>query len=972
MRSISNIDKRKIEDIQNQIMELAKSYTSEWYYQEKEKDAGHALSVIFAEMLYGTKEKLNQLFLKNKIEFYNQLHVDTLPAKASQGYVTFSLVNEEVSGVEVESGTRVIANIEAEDHGEVFFELIEPVYVSPAQITQVFQTSGELDYIGADEKKDGQWGLHAFQNNVANLQTHEIFICHTELFHIAINGSIELYFYQNPYELISQELAGKLTDNRLVNIEYYSEEGYIEFQHVEVKDRIIILTKSEAQPQFMKKEVLGIDSFWIVFRIKNASMFQNESCHSIKLKEYSYEILPQVIHGGGIQCDQTEYLPFGKRPGIYHEVVFGSDEVLSKTGAVVHLRFKLEFEKIPLETNTVPKVNWKWRMKESDFEKEPEYDISIEEVIWEYYTVNGWKRLFQDNSYMDIFRFNNQLQGKIMEMVFTVPEDIAGTVVNSTESYYIRGRILSINNEYKTNGYYVIPILSGTTFDYAYQSSEISPQYIVEHHNMESKLIKGNETKGLTFVQQIEIEERAIYLGFQTPPWGGPIKILFHLNSNNIKKPNPLKWEYYSQQGFKEISVIDETEHFNKTGIVTFSIKNDFKRRRLFNQNCYWIRITDIHNYYETEKEFPFIEGIFMNTAKAKACQSYERQQFQISNYEINHELTLAKGEVLSIELWINEGIGEEKWIKWEEVSDFLNSTSYDSHYVLNSYQGIVTFGDGVHGRVPPASEQNNVRTAYRTGGGIYTNVGACQINKLEKSIGFISEVSNPQAFLGGYDREQRQEAMERNSALLKHRNRAITSKDYEEIAKEYSGSIHKVTCFKHRNEYGKREEGVITLCVVQKEYEYGYLSFQELKRQIFEYMKNKVSQSVLNGNMLRIVEPVLVKIYVNLQVYIKDFELVFSIRKQIKSRLEQFLHPLYGNVNKQGFEISEIPEAVQIKNAVYDVEGLLSISHLSLAYYLCKGGEEKEIDLETVGKYPYILITKGDHNIDIKGESNA
>lgn len=966
------IDKRNEEDIKNQIMELAKGYTPEWYYQEKEGDAGYALSVLYAEMLYGTKEKLNQLFHKNKIEFFNQLRVDILPAKASEGYVTFGLVNEEVSGVEVERGTRVIANTDYEEHGEVFFEITEPVFVSPTQISQIYQISDQSDYIGKEEKTNEKWSLHGFRSYSPNLQAHELFICHTELFQIATNGSIEIHFYQNPYELIAEELAAKLANHDLVTIEYYSEEGYMEFEQVEVKDRIIILTKSETQPEFSKLEIHGTDSFWIVFRIKDAGMFKNEAYHRIKLKAYSDELVPQIIHGAGIQCDHTEYLPFGNRLGLYQEVVFGSDEVLGKAGAVVQLRFKLEFKKTPLETNTVSNVNWKWRMKESDFEKEPEYEITIDEVIWEYYTVNGWKRLFEDSTYMDLFQFHGQLHAKIMEIKFTVPKDIASTIVNSTASYYIRARILSINNEYKTNGYYVVPVLTETTFDYTYDSSEIFPQYIVEHHNMQMKLLKGNKTKELPFVRQMGVEERAVYLGFQTPPYGSPIKILFLLHKNNLKTPYPLKWEYYSEHGFKEINVIDETEHLKKTGIVTFTAKKDFEKIKFFNQECFWVRIIDIHHYYETEQDFAFIEGIFMNTTKAKACQSYEEQQFRISNYEINHTLTLTRGEVLSIELWVNEGIGEEKWVKWEEVGDFLDSTSYDSHYILNSYEGIITFGDGKHGRVPPVSDQNIVRAVYRTGGGAYTNVKANQISKLEKSIGFIQKISNHQPFLGGCDREQEPEAMERNAARLKHRNRAVTRRDYEEIAKECSGSIHKVTCFKHRNEYGEREAGVITLCVIQKEYEYGYLSFEELKGQIFEYMKDKVNQSLQNGNMLRIIEPVLVKISVNMQIYTDRFELVFSVKEQIKNRLKQFLHPLYGNVSKSGFEISEIPDVVQIKNAVYDVEGLSGISQISLLYCLCKGEEEKEIDLDMVRKYPYILIIEGAHNINISGGNNA
>ncbi|MBR1629174.1 MAG: hypothetical protein IJ679_07910, partial [Lachnospiraceae bacterium] len=51
----------------------------------------------------------------NRIAFLNALGADLLPAVCAEGYVVFGLVNQEVEGVEVDAGTRVIAFDESRD-----------------------------------------------------------------------------------------------------------------------------------------------------------------------------------------------------------------------------------------------------------------------------------------------------------------------------------------------------------------------------------------------------------------------------------------------------------------------------------------------------------------------------------------------------------------------------------------------------------------------------------------------------------------------------------------------------------------------------------------------------------------------------------------------------------------------------------------------------------------------------------------
>lgn len=43
-------------------------------------------------------------------------------------------------------------------------------------------------------------------------------------------------------------------------------------------------------------------------------------------------------------------------------------------------------------------------MKRTDFIPDPEYDIGIDEVIWEYYNGNDWRKLPESDRYSKVFR----------------------------------------------------------------------------------------------------------------------------------------------------------------------------------------------------------------------------------------------------------------------------------------------------------------------------------------------------------------------------------------------------------------------------------------------------------------------------------------------------------------------------------------------------------------------------------------
>ena len=77
-------------------------------------------------------------------------------------------------------------------------------------------------------------------------------------------------------------------------------------------------------------------------------------------------------------------------------------------------------------------------MKRTDFIPDPEYDIGIDEVIWEYYNGNDWRKLPESDRYSKVFRAaSDQLERKT-EITFNCPGDLTPVLVGAVEGRYIR------------------------------------------------------------------------------------------------------------------------------------------------------------------------------------------------------------------------------------------------------------------------------------------------------------------------------------------------------------------------------------------------------------------------------------------------------------------------------------------------------------------------------------------------------
>jgi len=87
-------------------------------------------------------------------------------------------------------------------------------------------------------------------------------------------------------------------------------------------------------------------------------------------------------------------------------------------------------------------------------------------------------------------------------------------------------------------------------------------------------------------------------------------------------------------------------------------------------------------------------------------------------------ERTELEAQKIVLEKTDRQGNISKFWVRWKEVENFAGSNKDDRHYTVDITTGTLTFGDRVHGRIPPG-DPGNIRIIFTTGAGNAGNIFA-------------------------------------------------------------------------------------------------------------------------------------------------------------------------------------------------------------------------------------------------------
>lgn len=389
----------------------------------------------------------------------------------------------------------------------------------------------------------------------------------------------------------------------------------------------------------------------------------------------------------------------------------------------------------------------------------------------------------------------------------------------------------------------------------------------------------------------------------------------------------------------------------------------------------------------------PKVKGIYMNTTMAVQSESVKDEVPGSGHGSPSQAFTLARMPVYEESVFVNElgalseserqelknggsyEVREEKdgdgmttafWVKWLPVELLMHSGPTDRHYEIDRTSGTVLFGDGKHGAMLPAGA-DNIRVSYRTGGGVKGNVGAGAVSMLRTSIAFVDRISNPEPATGGFDTERTEQAIERGPYRIRHRNRAVTAQDYEQLALEAAQGIARIKCLPNMNDAGLPESGWVTVVIVPHSGEPQPVPSARLRHQVESFLRQRASNLLSAPRHIKVIGPAYAEISVTADIVAESFESVPTVEKEAVRRLKAYLHPLTGGPDGKGWEFGSLPCLSEFYRILETVPHADHIERLRMTIRDPRSGKSVEVtpDRETgVNPLPHILLYSGEHHL--------
>lgn len=492
----------------------------------------------------------------------------------------------------------------------------------------------------------------------------------------------------------------------------------------------------------------------------------------------------------------------------------------------------------------------------------------------------------------------------------------------------------------------------------------INLDYIISENNFNWMVHSGGNTKSFSPFVRIADVDAALYLAFEQDIKGLPVTLLFSLISTEIvgyQEPTTNNsvtvWEYWNGSQWLKLSVIDGTNNLTATGIVQFLVPADFAATTCFGETSYWLRI----RVSDSNGLNPKLAKIISNVVWASNAITVKEEILGSSNGNPGQVFRLANTPVLpgqaifvkepiladSERAGIIDEIGadaireirdeagniKELWVKWLEVDHFYFSKPDSRHYCIDRQSGAVTFGDLVHGMIPPAGKDNIKCAYYSYGGGSVGNVPENTVTKLRTALPYIAGVTNPIKAFGGYDQEVLERAKQRGPQTLKHRGRAVTYEDYEWLVREIAPEVCKVKCLPTTDSsFESNRAGWVTIIVVPYDLKPRPLPNQELLTLIRNYLEqNCLTSLVTEQPQINLIGPSYLGIGVDTTIVYDSIESAKVIENEVKERLTEFFHPLIGGGDNQGWDFGRNIYISEIYEVISKVPGVNYVANLSI-----------------------------------------
>ncbi len=949
----TKLDDRTFDDIVAEAKRLIPRYCPEWT-NHNPSDPGMTLVELFSWMTEMTLYRLNKIPEKTYLALLELIGMSLIPPRAARAIIQFFPVNGYHRAIPIKKGFQVAAISEA-DEGCIF-ETEKEIKIGDAKLVSCVDRYGE------------QWAEH-----IADDTLHEfsLFESHNSVEHILYLSSPSFAYLRDGHHVQIvfseiQELASvkeetvkhlywEYWDGRIWNFIRSSESIKKRIK----RDNVIYISGPiDIQPCSVQG-VTGMFLRAVLSDIPDNTIALQTKHITLRTFFEGAGFLPDLC----LQNSGSQYFPvdmnatfrlFSENPSYNEMFYLSADAIFSQKNTYVHITFAFSEIYVPGNEN----------------------ENAL--FAYEYWNGSAWIRFSDKDDFKDT-TFNFKQAGEIS---FIIPASIARATVNNEERYWIRIRLLTKdfalggtfvkdatdNWEWKFSAKVHSPLFNQVRI--SYDAKPCEPDSVFSYSNFTWKalpeLTKGEEKSIYLFDMNTDTSP-SLFLGFSAAFPDGDTAVYFKLDEEYAVKPQNLlapifssvleskkekrlinfQWEYWNGTEWAVLPINDYTDSFHESGFIEFNVSGKIQKRKEFGKELYWMRIRLLSGSFEFQ---PKIQAILTNAVYACNRTRYENEIAGSATGAPGQSVPIAHGPVLSgLQLSVNEGsippanelelmkkegiaepyIKEEEavWVKYREVENFYGSTPFSRHFVIDYKNNRIFFGDGQHGINPPIKKAGIRIDSYTTGGGSAGNVAPHTLRVMAQNIPFIAGCDNPFGAEGGSDMEDTDNLKSRAAGVFKSVARAVTTEDFEWLARESSASVGRAHCLKEKN-----TQGEICVIIVPSMTEGTPLDVKRVpSKELIRCVVSYLNERKLVGTKIRVQEPVY-------RSFSAEFSLVFrsdvldegNLKKKVENTLREYFHVLKGGEGN-GWEFGrEITKGAVLKQ-LEKIDGLLSINDVIL-----------------------------------------
>ena len=329
-----------------------------------------------------------------------------------------------------------------------------------------------------------------------------------------------------------------------------------------------------------------------------------------------------------------------------------------------------------------------------------------------------------------------------------------------------------------------------------------------------------------------------------------------------------------------------------------------------------WLRALFRVPHGEEMPALPPLSHLMLNTVEAVNLHAFRMEKFSglgvphqpvqlrhfplyLHDEEASHSEFPHPDRFPDIRVYVFEEDGERREWRKAPGNSILTASKDDRVFTVDAVEGILTFGNGIRGKMLPAGNYNLVVEIYHTVPGEPGNVRAGAVC-LPQGYADVAIVANVLPAVGGRNAESIDEIIRRAPSILTSRDRAVTRLDFEIIAKEGSAEVARAACDGRMS-----GDGEISVIVLPKRMEGEKIPDPFLSGGLKDHVQRYLQRRCL-VNVRPVVRLATFKeVDVAVEVRLRPNANVIQVREQAKAWINFFLDAYTGGLDGEGWPFS-------------------------------------------------------------------